>query len=91
MTVADMEVQACGPDLDRLGSIVCQLQIAPTEAVEIFVQVVCSLSGEEVDWQYVNKYPTILAFGDVTHVMRVVLDNIADYEGIAIYRATDGN
>jgi AICAR transformylase/IMP cyclohydrolase PurH len=48
-------------------------------------------SRQKVDWQYVNKYPTILTTGDVDIVMRVVLDNITDFEGLALYRATDKN
>ncbi len=89
MAVVDMEVQACDPDIDRYGRVVCQLREAPAEDVEKFVQAVCAISGESVDWQLVSKQPTILTTGNKDIVMRVVLDNIAEYEGIAIYRATD--
>ena len=84
-----MEVQVCDNQVDRFGRIVCQLQIAPTEDVEKFVRTVRMISNQRVDWQYVNKYPTILAVGDVAYVRQIVLDNIADFEGIAIYSATD--
>lgn len=91
MVVADMEVQACDPDIDRYGRVVCQLREAPAQDVEKFVQAVCAISGESVDWQYVNKYPTILTTGEVEFVMDLIVEFLPDHEseGISIYRATD--
>ncbi len=88
-----MEVQACDPDIDREGVIVCQLRDALTEDVERFVQAVCAISGESVDWQYVNKYPTILTTGEVEFVMDLIVEFLPDHEseGISIYRATENN
>jgi hypothetical protein len=91
MTAVDMEVQACDTEVDRFGRIVCQLRDALTEDVERFVQAVCAISGESVDWQYVNKYPTILTTGEVEFVMDLIVEFLPDHEskGISIYRATD--
>lgn len=91
MRATALEVKACDPEVDRDGKFVCQLREAPDEMVERFLLTVRLTSRQKVDWQYVNKMPTIFTTGDVDIVMRVVLDNITDFEGLALYRATDKN